>query len=481
MMSANRSDQNDLEVVADAAEHAIRAIPPLWPLASSVAVNPFLGQANENLAMVAARLARVAGASVTMSRRWYRERLDAGAMSDQDLLDALLSAPAASRPANVAALKSAIATDPPKPLAVSTVADLAADASGIDWPGLIAERIGAFAAGYFDEGQALWAAPRQKSAYDAWRSYAMHDLTPEIAGLGRFAVHVSETPETALAAIARVTGRLGVTADAMPTYLHQMLMTLGGWSQYARYRLWQAELSGGSDDTVLAFLAIRLIWEEALYIRYEPQIAARWSEAKSVHARPVEPTAEQYVDTILQEAAERATQRSLARTLTMPAITAGNARPRLQAAFCIDVRSEVFRRALEGVSPDIRTLGFAGFFGLPTSYRRFASDVDELRLPVLLRPALFSCSGGPETAAADQSTRVKARAKRAWGRFKLAAVSSFAFVEATGKGRARTAPRASTGSFTQDHDSRNDSESDVADERFCPAGAAGRPWCHSGQ
>ena len=44
----------------------------------------------------------------------------------------------------------------------------------------------------------------------------------------------------------------------------------------------------------------------------------------------------------------------------------------------------------------------------------------------------MTCSGEPEDPARDQSARVKARAKRAWGRFKLAAVSSFAFVEATG-------------------------------------------------
>lgn len=98
----------------------------------------------------------------------------------------------------------------------------------------------------------------------------------------------------------------------------------------------------------------------------------------------------------------------------------------------VDVRSEVFRRALEAVNPGIQTLGFAGFFGLTTSHRGFASDVQELRLPVLLNPGLMTCSGGPDDARADQSSRLKARAKRAWGRFKLAAVSSFAFVEATG-------------------------------------------------
>ena len=122
----------------------------------------------------------------------------------------------------------------------------------------------------------------------------------------------------------------------------------------------------------------------------------------------------------------------MAATLAGPAPHRSADAPALQVAFCIDVRSEVFRRALESVDPGIQTLGFAGFFGLTTSHRRFASDVEELRLPVLLTPSLRSCSGGPELAAKDRSARVKARATRAWGRFKLAAVSSFAFVEATG-------------------------------------------------
>mgnify|MGYP001824509887 CR=1 FL=1 len=104
----------------------------------------------------------------------------------------------------------------------------------------------------------------------------------------------------------------------------------------------------------------------------------------------------------------------------------------MQAAFCIDVRSEVFRRALEATSTDVQTLGFAGFFGLTAAHKGFASDVVEKRLPVLLNPGITSVSGDASVGEADQNARFKARAKRAWGRFKLAAVSSFAFVEATG-------------------------------------------------
>ena len=49
---------------------AVANIPPLWPLDSSVAVNPFLGQSHLDLATTGARLGRVAGISVTMPRAW---------------------------------------------------------------------------------------------------------------------------------------------------------------------------------------------------------------------------------------------------------------------------------------------------------------------------------------------------------------------------------------------------------------------------
>ncbi len=418
--------------LAAAADRAARAIPPLWPLASSVAVNPFLGQSGESLATVGARLERVAGAPVTMPRGWFQKRIASGVIADEDLSEALANAPEPLRPADLAALKSAAAVRPPETRAVSTIADLAAEASGIDWPGLIADRIGAWAAEYFDEGQALWAAPRGKGAYAAWRAFATHDLTPEIVGLSGFATHVSEAPESAPVALACVAGRIALPSEAYETYFHQMLVTLGGWAQYARYRLWEAELAGGADATITDLLAIRLVWEAALFERYKDRIGVCWKAATAIHASPVTPTAEHVVNAILQEAAERAAQRALAKTLAAPGKRATDTRPTLQAAFCIDVRSEVFRRALESVHPDIQTLGFAGFFGLTASHRRFASDVRELRLPVLLNPGLSTCSGGPEDVVADQSARIQARARRAWGRFKLAAVSSFAFVEATG-------------------------------------------------
>ena len=415
-----------LELFA-AAVGAGRQVPPLWPLTASVAVNPYLGQAEEPLAMAAARLRRIAGGPVTPPRAARLAQIEAGEISEADLAAAIAATEGA--PPTPAALREAAARPAPTPAALPTAADLAAEVSGIDWPGLVAERIGHWAAGHFDRGQALWPAP-EGGAFASWHAFAERDLTPEIHGLTGFAAHVASLPAAARPAIARAGATLGLDGTSAPTAFHRLHMTMGGWSQLARQRLWEAELAGGHDAALKDLLAVRLVWEEALYLHHRDRIGERWEEVRLAHAAPLAPTPDQIADAALQDAAERAAQRRLAARLAGPAAPASAARPEAQAAFCIDVRSEVFRRALEATAPGVRTLGFAGFFGLTVRHRAFASDVSEARAPVLLVPALESRVTDPEDA--DTPARLRRRAMRAWGRFKLAAVSSFAFVEAAG-------------------------------------------------
>lgn len=423
------------DVIIEAADRASRAVPPLWPLSSNVAVNPFVGQTTEPLATAAARLRRVAGMAVTMPRRWYADRLESGEIGEDDLAAAFEAGPTSLRPTSVAALKQAIRDERIEPQALPTIADLAAVASAVDWPGIVNDRLSHWAAGHFDEGQALWAKGQPASAYDAWRMVAAHDLTPEIAGLAGFAQTVADAPALAEDALIQCVASLGLPAAALDSYFHRLLSSMGGWSQLARYRLWQAELTGATDTSVTDLIAIRLTWEAALLRKFGSAIEPQWQQAVAAYSEPVRATREDVVDSILQEATERAAQRRLNLRLAGPASgRAADGRPKTQMAFCIDVRSEVFRRALEGLDPGIRTLGFAGFFGLGIGHRRFASDVVEARLPVLLTPGVSTCSGHatPAEERSDRTARIAARAGRAWGRFRLAAISSFAFVEAAG-------------------------------------------------
>jgi hypothetical protein len=414
-----------------AAEAAARAIPPAFPLSATVAVNPFLGQTGEDLATASERLARLAGIRLTRPRSDYAADIRSGRILQEDLAAAREASTAENKPSSLAALIASLSTESPAPTALPTVAELAAKVSGIDWPAIIARAIGLWASAHFDRGQALWTPAPGRPAFAAWREWAVHDLTPEIAGLFGFCAHVADAPDTPERAILRAADRLGVSEDAAEGVFHRLLIDLGGWAQHARWLLWQAELKGDTDVTITDLLAIRIVFEEAL-LALEPGIAAEWAQAVAAHSAPVVPSGERVIDAILQDAAERAHQRRLAALLTGP--KGQEARPGLQAAFCIDVRSEVFRRALESQSTEVETIGFAGFFGLPMAHRAHGTDELATHLPVLLNPGLTSTSH--EDAAAEQADRIARRTTRAWGRFRQAAVSSFAFVEAAGPGYA---------------------------------------------
>ncbi|HAT1945490.1 TPA: DUF2309 domain-containing protein, partial [Legionella pneumophila] len=60
-------------------------------------------------------------------------------------------------------------------------------------------------------------------------------------------------------------------------------------------------------------------------------------------------------------------------------------RANAQMVFCIDVRSEPFRRCIEKLG-HYETLGFAGFFGLPVSIRDYDGETIKDSCPVLLNP-----------------------------------------------------------------------------------------------
>ena len=182
-------------------------------------------------------------------------------------------------------LKARMQVAAPTPQPLPTVADLAARATGTDWPAIIARSFGLWAAGSFDRGQALWTPRSGHGAFAAWREWATHDLTPEIAGLTGFCAYVSDAPDTAERALLRATERLGLTADATETAFHRLLADLGGWPQHARWLLWQAELAGGTDATLTDLLAIRLLWDEAL-LAHAPMVAEDWAITVAAHATP---------------------------------------------------------------------------------------------------------------------------------------------------------------------------------------------------
>jgi len=432
--------------IIDAAERAGRKVAPCWPLKHFVAVNPYLGLVDQSFDDAALTVARSAGARMTMPRSFYREAIDSGRISDADLAQALAEADGAGGFVNdVAALKAAACNEHAfAPVPVPTVADILKRETGNRWDVFVTDRLSAWAAGYFDEGQVTWASPWQAlTPYAAWRREALVDRTPEVMGLKGFCQVVADLPETADGLLVEATGRLGLGAPALDLYFHRLLMSIGGWASYARYRVWQSELHGKSDDTLKSLLAVRLAWDVALLDvhRGEPAVTRAWEEARTAFITQPQPDKALVIDCLLQSAFDRAWQRSLvsrfARAQVPSQETTRPARKAVQAAFCIDVRSEVFRRAFESVSSDVETIGFAGFFGLPIEYVPIGQSHGGAQCPVLLTPKFTVCEAVMGLNEEEETEvlglrLMRRRASRAWKSFKLAAVSSFAFVETMG-------------------------------------------------
>lgn len=447
----------DRAALLEAVSAACGKIAPLWPLKHFVAVNPFLGFAGQSFAATCATLRRVARADMLMPRGFYRQALADGAMDDRDLEAALAAMPeGAGRPADVQALRQALARDPlgTRPRAVvATVAEildtLAAGDRQASRTSFMIDEISRWCAAYFDEGQANWRLPsRHLHPYPAWRASMRHDRNPEAMGIRGFREAVADLPDDPVETIATVVRNLGIPARAVPDYLHRALFDIGGWAAYARYLVWQNELHGRQDDTLIHLLAIRVAWGYALFLeRTDPAFAEAWRRAMDEAAllpqdgRPGDDP-DLAVDLILQEAYEAGYQRRLLSSLAAGSGRTGHPDPaggrrKLQAAFCIDVRSEVYRRALETACPEAETVGFAGFFGFPIEYVPIGRVTGGAQCPVLLKPAFVVCEA-VKHASEEEETEIlglrllRRRAAKAWKSFKTSAVSSFTFVETAG-------------------------------------------------
>ncbi len=417
---------------------ACRRIAPLWPLENFVAVNPFFGMTDLSFQAASDTIARITGNSLYMSRDYYREQLESGRISEQDLQQAIVRC---GSTLDLHVLHTALTQPAPRPkLGMAQVSEVLERVEGGLWSSFVTERISMHCAAYFDLGQAVLPLPwRNLSLYDAWRETAKIDLSPRMMGLKNFRPQVAALPDDPRAVIALAIQVLGVPDQAVERYLHASLLSVGGWAAWTRYLLMQAELAGQSDQTMINLLAIRLAWDLLLYQnRSTPALIARWQDMLAASMRP--PSAKRQaaaeIDRVLLCAMEIGFQRTVLEGLSnTPSSTAKAAtRPDVQAAFCIDVRSEVFRRALETVAPTSQTVGFAGFFGIFIEYVPLAAASGRRHVPVIFNPTycIHETAKHEDSAALITQRRRKISLSKAWKGFKFSASSCFSFVESSG-------------------------------------------------
>jgi uncharacterized protein YbcC (UPF0753/DUF2309 family) len=431
-----------------ALDRARTRIAPLWPLQSFVAVNPFLSLSAKKFEEACNIMKRVAGADMLMPRAFYRDLIASGRITDADLRMAISAVQQGEQPISDAVLedwKSRIATEASYPDATAfTVADVLDAAHGTRASAEITEQISKWCSAHWDEGQAAWRMPwRSMPLYQAWRAASEIDRSPDVLGFKGFRKVIATLPDEPIAAIEKIVQTLGLSSRALDAYFFRALFAIRGWAAYARYLGWSKELDGEKNNTVIELLAVRLAWDYAVFmLNRDKAFRTAWVEASIAMvdgqlSKELDP--ELLVDSVLQAAFDVSFQRELLGKLAAAAPEPNTVvlRKPLQAAFCIDVRSEVFRRALERVAPDAQTIGFAGFFGFPIEYIPIGQQAGTAQCPVLLKPKFVVHE---TVAGADEDERteilglrlLRRRAAKAWKSFKSSAVSSFVYVETAG-------------------------------------------------
>ncbi|MCL4485790.1 MAG: DUF2309 domain-containing protein [Nitrospirae bacterium] len=432
--------------LSESIDRACRRIAPLWPLKHFVAVSPYFGLVDKPWEEAHRTLARVAGTGLFMPRSYFREQIRTGRITAQDLTMALRECGSSLK---IETLLGAIGREaPPVRPAPLLVGPLRGEIEGRAWEDFVVDRISPVLASWFDMGQALWKNPwKGQSLFSAWKFQARIDRTPRLSGLRGVPAIVDGLPEEPEKAIASVMEEIPLPGELTEDRLHAALLSVGGWAAWARYRLWQAELSGTKDTAMVDLLAIRMAWERILFrtapeetlARLRERRLAKWLEGQG--SEKAEEAFEREIDQVLQTAFEIGYRKSLFARLggeaPLPPETGAPAAPRALAVFCIDVRSEVFRRALERVAPGVETAGFAGFFGIPAAVRSIGTAGARAHLPVLFSPA-YQIEERPASGARDEAGRLESRREirlgtgKAWKIFKTSASSAFAFVESAG-------------------------------------------------
>jgi hypothetical protein len=388
---------------------AADAIAPNWPLDTFVAVNPLLGFEDASFDDATARAAAL-----------YRARVFPGAPRETTT-------------------------------AASEFATLGDWCTALGWGDIVAsigERTGRWLAAYCDRAEAAWAMPhRERGFYGAWKALARHEnaLTTEATAYRRA---IDTLPARADDALLEHLVALAIPPERWSAYLQRHLVQAAGWTGFIK-RATDAGDLGGID--IIALLAVRMWYERCAVVAgarrngCDPTFAAL--QTRVLLDLPRDPRGGESSDHAAAlrrlEGRETAFRDALLARIARVPVTRATAGT--QMVFCIDARSEPFRRALEAAG-DIETLGFAGFFGMPVRYRRFDAANATAQAPVLVRPT-HTIDERPDALATARLARVAARA-RANGALAKGALrhplAAFAGVEAFG---AFSAARAATLTF----------------------------------
>ncbi|MGM3422212.1 YbcC family protein [Pseudomonas benzopyrenica] len=427
------------QALHEAARQACARIAPTWPLDRMIAVSPLWERRDQAWQTVAAQLWQRAGSRLTLDTADYRQAWQDGRIAERHLQQALAEQGASCTPVRLLEVLNA-PTEVGQGLPL--LEDLAEPGVPLPgWPALITQQIGQSCAAWFDHEQADWRPADSAGLYQAWRASLLADRGLSVLSACRdLHPRIAELPMQPEAALEAAVEQLGLPAEDWALWFDCLLLRNLGWASWCAYRRWQARLQGEDDQTLLELLAIRAAWEWLVDDRRR-DAGSRWHSWRAAWQERSQqaPSANWRALQLWQRADELAWQEQLQRALCQSTPAAAPTAPLAKLFFCIDVRSEPLRRALEQTCPELETGGFAGFFGLPIAYTPLGTLATRPQLPGLLAPQLQVSDGSGDAERDRQLAELRqerlARQGR-WRLFERLPASTFTLVESVGLGYA---------------------------------------------
>lgn len=328
---------------------------------------------------------------------------------------------------------------------------------GIDTDEAVHPLLIRFTAAYLDQGLAYWSMPgREHGMLYTFRAlYAQNAAPPNaaLAGLGETLDLQHAENWDARRTIVWALEHTGVLRNQWYTLIERTLFSLRGWAgmvrQFERHPEWAPVAAYPA--RLADYLAIQLVLDTVAAknamasepspfqadtssvsfphpVAYEAFVLAQLSNVRATEF--LEPTtAKAWVNAVhtfnhverrrlwhaAYERRYRVTVLDALHTQAPP--KAPMNRPKFQAVFCIDDREESLRRHLEERSPEVETLGFAGFFGVAMQYQGLQDVRPRALCPVVVTARHLV----REVALDDEQHRAhvrahatKARTEHAW-------------------------------------------------------------------
>ena len=425
--------ENFNDFVEVAVNGVLEKLAAVWPLKDYVAVNPYIGFSDEKFLDARSTLKTVSDFETLMSGSYFKARYEAGVFDRSDIdtaidelvADKVTSSESLTSPDVIRYLESVGSSDEPvdQQRLTTTVEQIDA-ATGSDWSSIVCEEVSKTCAAYYDEGQAAWSNPlKGGSLFEAWRATAAHDYTMSIHGIAGFQSLVNSLPPTPNTAVAALLTQLKVPVKQTSAFLLCHALKTIGWSSWTKFQSQSADIAGEPCDDFVSLLAIRLA--------YECAIAEQLNFTTDWHVAFAEENGSELIRYVLLRATEVAYRKSLLADIAGSERTKSSTTRKLaQLVFCIDVRSERYRRHLEATSSKLETFGFAGFFGMPIEYVSLGESTGSRQVPALIAPHF---QVHETIGEADESVVAKRSAirgfRKAWKEFQSSVTSCFAFVE----------------------------------------------------